>query len=524
MNRENESEIIDEPNRTVAVVVGIETYQYSKPPHALQGVVFAEVDAREIAEALKSQFAIEDDDLYLWINEEATKTRFENDLSYLATTMGRHDRFIFYYAGHGFYANGANRLTVWDSHPTSLANTTVCLRDVLLSNLHKSECSQSLLFIDACAVPLDESLKGRDFLGALSRKEFEEFLASKEYHALFMSCSPGEKSFPSSSLKHGIWTWYLLQALKGEAPDALQRGEWLTDTSLRDYLRDRVEKFIREKTQIKTLQRPYAVLQSSHTFQILRFIEDISVPIAELRIPKLLLEKAFFRQQESMSFKNLPGFNKKLGHFIPDYASSAADQFASKLLTEEIKSESKKVYDNAKAVLGIDRSQIKRTVGEGAGSIDTDLFRMNWTSGQDQENPSLAVITRIFWLRGSMRELPGNFDAIFPERPDAFVIPIGGGDLDFDEIADGLEALEKACGGEFDEDEDNGMASITLEDGTRLTIFINESELVVTKPGQRGILSLLRHSAQVLTQLGRKEATAFFGDKDQKKNLLAPGK
>jgi hypothetical protein len=520
---ENESQIIEEPTRTVAVVVGIETYQYSKPPHALQGVAFAGADAREIAVTLKSQFAISNDDMYLWINEDATKTRFENDLPYLAATMGPNDRFIFYYAGHGFYVNGANRLTAWDSHPTSLGNTTVCLREVLLSKLQKSECSQILLFIDACAVPLDEALKGRDVLGALSKREFEEFVNSREYHALFMSCSPGEKSFPSPILQHGIWTWHLLQALKGEAPEALHRGEWLTDASLRDYLRDKVEKFIREKTQITALQRPYASLQASHTFQILRFVEKASVPIAELPVPKLLPEKAFFRQRESRSFSKLPGFNKKLGHFSPDSVNPGADQFASRLLSEEIASESKKVYDNAKSVLGLKRSQIRRTVGEGAGSIDTDVFRMNWTSGQDPASPSLAVITRTLLLRGSLQEIPGNFDTIFPVCPDALVIPIGGS-LDFNEIADGLEALEDVCGGTFQEDEDNGWASITLADGTTLTIFVNDSELVVTKSGERGILSLLRHSAQVLAQFGRSEAAVFLANRKQKRKLLPPGK
>ena len=80
--------------------------------------------------------------------------------------------------------------------------------------------------------------------------------------------------------------------------EALHRGEWLTDISLRDYLRDKVEKFIREETQINDLQRPYALLQASHTFQILSFVEEESAPIAELQVPKLLPEKAFFRRQE----------------------------------------------------------------------------------------------------------------------------------------------------------------------------------------------------------------------------------
>ena len=142
---------------------------------------------------------------------------------------------------------------------------------MLLSKLQESKCSQILIFIDACAVPLDEKLAGRALLAALNKEEFEEFVRSRDFQALFMSCSPGQKSFPSTILKHGIWTYHLLQALNGQAPEALMRREWLTDVSLRDYLRNAVEKFIREQTTITASQRPYASINASHTFEILRF-------------------------------------------------------------------------------------------------------------------------------------------------------------------------------------------------------------------------------------------------------------
>jgi hypothetical protein len=302
MESRGDQEIVVSPAaRTVAVIVGIEEYQYSKPPYVLQGVKYAEADASEFASTVKTQFHVDDDDLELWINQQATRTRFENDLPYLASSLGPNDRLIFYYAGHGFYANGANRLTVWDSHPTSLPTTTVCLREVLLSHLQKSRCSQALLFIDACAVPLEENFQGRDVLSELDRREFEEFVQSRNYQALFMSCSPGEKSFPSKTLGHGIWTWFLLQALNGKAPSALYREEWLTDASLRDYLRNEVEKFVREKAKIRSRQRPYSLINAENTFEILRFSKE-DLAIDHLSVVKLVTEKAFLTKQGAGEF------------------------------------------------------------------------------------------------------------------------------------------------------------------------------------------------------------------------------
>ena len=44
-----------------------------------------------------------------------------------------------------------------------------------------------------------------------SPDELKEYLAATEYFAMYLSCSPGEKSYPSDRLKHGIWTHFLLQ-------------------------------------------------------------------------------------------------------------------------------------------------------------------------------------------------------------------------------------------------------------------------------------------------------------------------
>jgi hypothetical protein len=49
---------------------------------------------------------------------------------------GPEDQFIFFYAGHGFYATGSNRLTTWDTHTLNITETTVCLEKALFSPLN----------------------------------------------------------------------------------------------------------------------------------------------------------------------------------------------------------------------------------------------------------------------------------------------------------------------------------------------------------------------------------------------------
>lgn len=500
--------------RTVAVVVGIETYLHSKNSQGICGVTYAEADARSIAQTIKTQFDIEDEDLHLWVNQEATKTRFENELKYLAGSLGPESRFIFYYAGHGFYANSANRLTVWDTHPTSLDTTTVCIKDIILSPLEKSKCSQVLLFIDACAVPLLDTTHGsREFLSNMNKDEFQEFVKSRHYQAIFMSCSPGEKSFPSKILGHGIWTYHLLRALNGLEPDALQQEEWLTDASLQNYLSHAVNKFIRDKTEFQAQQKPFALVQASNTFEILRFLEDeAGSAVAELPELKLMPEKIFLRQRESRTFNRLPGFDKKQGHTVPNRHNTAASNWASKLLSEEIASESKKVYENTKSLLDLKRKDVKRTTGEGNATVDTEYFRMTWETGQDSADASQALVTRKLWLRVSPAILPVDFDSIFPVNPDELVIPIEG-KIDYDTIANGFESIETVFkGAAFEEDEDEGQVILNFPDGISLRVMTNDNEFILTMTHKGGALALLRQSAATLASLGQKNVALLLSD------------
>jgi hypothetical protein len=179
------------------------------------------------------------------------------------------DRYIFFYAGHGFHANGWNRITTWDTHARNLPDTTTCLNEVLLSTLRRSACRKSLVFIDACANTLGESeMLGRSVVVGMQRAEFAEFVKSTDYAAAFFSCSPAQKSYPSQKIGHGIWTHHLLRAFRGQEPKAFARDRRITGESLRDYLAVCVPAFIREQTTIKDEQNPYAVLAANGAFEI----------------------------------------------------------------------------------------------------------------------------------------------------------------------------------------------------------------------------------------------------------------
>jgi len=250
---------------THAVLIGIETYQQQ----GIGSVQFAQADVAAMKEVLIQDLGVPAENITVWLDFQATKAVFENDLPYVIRQLCPGDRFIFFHAGHGFFSNGTNRLTTWDSHPTSLFGTTVSLEDVLLGPLKNQQAVSSLVFIDACAANLKTNLvQARDIISDLTRDEFEALVRSTDHSGAFFACSPNEKAYPSDSLKHGIWTFYLIKALRGEAEDALHRERWITGDSLRNYLAIAVPAFIRANTNIQGGQRPFAILGSNGVFGI----------------------------------------------------------------------------------------------------------------------------------------------------------------------------------------------------------------------------------------------------------------
>ena len=250
---------------TYAVLIGIETYQQ----RGINSVQFAQADAAAMKDLLVQDLGVPAENITVWLDFEATKSVFENELPYLIRGLSPRDRFIFFYAGHGFFANGTNRLTTWDTHPGNLSGTTVSLEDVLLKPLKDQQGVDSLVFIDACAADLKTSLvQARDIVSDLTPNEFEALVRSTDHSAAFFACSPNEKAYPSDALQHGIWTYHLIQALQGDAEGALDRDRWITGDSLKNYLALAVPAYVRANTKIQGEQRPYAILSSNGPFGI----------------------------------------------------------------------------------------------------------------------------------------------------------------------------------------------------------------------------------------------------------------
>lgn len=465
-----------------AVVVGIESYQQS----AIPGINYAHADANAMASVFKECFGVPPENIVVWLDSEATYVRLDNDLKYAASQLNPDDRFYFFYAGHGFWtANGGNRLTAWDTHPSHPEATTVSIQEVLLHPLAESQCKVSALFIDACASKIATKGHSRDLLTGMRQEEFEAFSKSAEYMTAFFACKPTEKSWSSPAVKHGIWTYHLELALRGEAPEAVYNDKFITNTSLQNYLLAAVKKFVREKMKTATHQTPYAVFHHTGTAALVTLPEPPPTSGDAFLEPDF--SEAYFVGIKKSGYKWLPGFNKKI-HRVPTSNTEAAANFARRLLSSQVSDELQAIVENARQILNLKYREVKKDDDEaGSGTVDTDAFRFAIEVDQSKDDHTEAVIRREVRLREQYAKLPEDFDGIFPEDVDTLVIPLLNTDNAFTDLRDAIENREI----EMEADETAETVQFQLVNGMNVKIDMKRGRMILKKAGVAGALSLI---------------------------------
>jgi hypothetical protein len=284
-----------------------------------------------------------------------------------------------------------------------------------------------------------------------------------------------------------------LRALRGEAEEALGRDRYLTDTSLRDYLRQEVPRFITRETTFRGLQTPQAIISASNTFAI-RQVPDramIVAPDGDLSSIRIAPEREFFERIETKPIKSLPGFNKSRGHFVPDRVSDHATGFVRTLAAEQVDEEIQDLYENIKSAFQLKRRDISQASGDGEGSLDTTTFRFSIDVRQNRSDPSEYVIVRRLNLRQGASAYQEQIDDAFGAMFDRIVVEGGGVQLDFDALVDLFENIEAAHGGTLKEEQHRNRVTYTAPDGTRLTFDVGRQRISLGGGGRQACSALL---------------------------------
>lgn len=367
-----------------AIIIAVEKYQDRKIP----SVLYAENDAKEFASVIE-QHGYENQNVTLLINEHATKTRIESTLRILLRRLEKDDKLFIFYAGHGFSDASRNYITCHDTVYIDLSSTSISLQSVF-SSVRKSKSHKIIFFLDSChsGLEVDESMRG--LLSEMTDEEFENFCNESEYHAVFASCHHDESSFSSSKLKHGIWTYHIIEALNGINKRALERNRYLTTSSLQNYLSKEVPLSLKSTFTTRKNQTPRLWGNLSREFILADFIEIFEHRRAESSAT-IQLKKASFLGFKFGSIKSLSGF--KRNYRIPEFVNDTTRSFVRDIGGDELTDDANNIFSDLKSNFKYKRREISMDQDHGVASILTPDFTVNISIDLDEEDLGQYQIT-----------------------------------------------------------------------------------------------------------------------------------
>lgn len=225
-----------------AVVIGINDY-----PN-VRKLKFAVNDAKAFYDYLVSRSHIPAENVTLLLDQEATLTRLRSTLgTHLKRKAGKDDMVIIYFAGHGSTekdvmspdGDGLEKyLLPYDADRRDLYASALPMREI--SHIFNRVRSERLVFLaDSC---YSGASGGRTIGITGTRSDISETflyrITSGKGRVIITASGANEVSAEKDDLKHGVFTYYLLEGLRGKA-DADKDGLITVDEAYR-YVSDQV--------------------------------------------------------------------------------------------------------------------------------------------------------------------------------------------------------------------------------------------------------------------------------------------
>jgi hypothetical protein len=240
-----------------AVVVGINDYtKFPKLKYAVN-------DAKEFHRLLIEKNGIPAENVTLLIDEQGSLKNIKNALGIgLKIAAGPDDMVLIYFAGHGSSERDAasidgdgleKYILAFDTDPEDLFSTALPMRDIaLIFNRIRSE---RLIFIaDTCYSGASGGRTvGFGGIRANISDSFLERLAGGRGKVIISASAANEVSVEKDDLQHGVFTYYLLEGLRGAA-DTDRDGTITVDEAYR---------YVSEKVPRATGQEQHPVKKGS---------------------------------------------------------------------------------------------------------------------------------------------------------------------------------------------------------------------------------------------------------------------
>ena len=208
------------------LLVGVNQYQDRQNLPSLQ---YSALDCQGLGEALKEATAsLKEKEVIIhhdFVTQRPQIADVRQSINKIVSSAADNDTILFYFSGHGILESTTGQvvLCLADTKTEQLLDTGLPL-NTLLKQLSSCAASQQLVWLDAChsgGMTLRGTSKislpnpSSQLVKVLRNKAAE----SKGFYAL-LSCDQTQQSWEFPELGHGVFTYYLMRGLRGEAADS----------------------------------------------------------------------------------------------------------------------------------------------------------------------------------------------------------------------------------------------------------------------------------------------------------------
>jgi len=233
--------------------IGINAYRQPNVP----ALKYAENDARAVAKYFREQVGVPKANIFTLIGKQATERNIRRLLGVtLKRKAGRNDQIVIFYAGHGVPEFDSRPdvpdqvekyLLPWDGETDALIATSIPMSLIgKLSNLYVSE--RVVFLLDTCfsGAAATRNARTRTLAGALGGRRsvrlddgFLNKVAKGRGKVILTASGINEASQELDSLRHGVFTYYLLEGMKKGGADFDGDGA-VSVSEIHKYLGERV--------------------------------------------------------------------------------------------------------------------------------------------------------------------------------------------------------------------------------------------------------------------------------------------
>lgn len=165
---------------------------------------------------------------------------------------------LVYFAGHGRLVDGKPFLMARDSRVSDPTTTGLPLSD-LEAAMRASGSRRLLLILDACHAGVDIGRDGTSSAQGIDPDFIHNAYEMAEGFALLAGSTAAQKTQDFTSVQHGVFTYYLLQALRGKADGGTAPKGFVTVDDLKNYVLSAVRTWCFEN--MADLQLPTARIE-----------------------------------------------------------------------------------------------------------------------------------------------------------------------------------------------------------------------------------------------------------------------